>query len=322
MNFQNMEYFLAVAEEGSITRAARKLNISQQALSNSIARLEAELGCQLFDRQQGLELTYGGRQYRQAATKMLDLQKQTAAMLDDISGNVRGELRIGISHTRGQALLPLLLPDFLKKYPLAELSVTEESTRTLEDQLKHGELDVLIGFAPFMFEGAEYTPLMREPLYLVAPRTLLRERFPGREKEVMAEYAQSHDIRLFRECPFVLLKEGERIRTIADRVFASAGFAPTVRIETRNMQTAVALASEGVGITFCPELYLNSNYIASGQPESYIRRRVETCPLLAEEEAGYIAIGYNRERYLSHMASDFIQMSLEKFGRSDSPLPG
>ena len=50
MNFQNMEYFLAVAKEGNITRAAQKLRISQQALSNTISRMEAELKCQLFDR--------------------------------------------------------------------------------------------------------------------------------------------------------------------------------------------------------------------------------------------------------------------------------
>ena len=321
MNFQNMEYFLVVAEEGNITRAARRLNISQQALSNSIARMEAELGCQLFDRRAGLELTYGGRQYRQSVIRMLDLHKQTAAMLEDISGNVRGEVRIGISHTRGQALLPLVLPDFLKKYPKAEMSVTEESTRTLEDRLRHGEVDVLIGFAPFMFEGAAYAPLMRETMFLVIPKTLLAERYPGREEEILEMYGKTRDIRLFREFPFVLLKEGERIRTIADRVFSAAGFAPLIRIETRNMQTAVALAAEGTGITICPELYLNSGYIASGSPDSYIRQRVEICPLLAEGESGYIAVGYNRERYLSHLAEDFIRMTLEKFGRGGEAFP-
>ena len=81
MNFQNMEYFLAVAKEGNITRAAQKLRISQQALSNTISRMEAELKCQLFDRKQGLTLTYAGRRYRDAVQKMLDLNRQTETML-------------------------------------------------------------------------------------------------------------------------------------------------------------------------------------------------------------------------------------------------
>ena len=261
MNLQNMEYFLAVAEEGNITRAAKRLHISQQALSNSIARLESELGCRLFERRQGLELTYGGRQYRQAAERILDIQKQTEALLHDINGNVRGELRVGISHTRGQALLPLVLPSFMEKYPQVELSVLEGDTRTLEEHLERGDIDVLIGFAPFRLEGAVARTLMRDRLFLVLPRTLLQKRLPtpGQAEACLAQFAKTHDLGLFRDYPFVLLKEGERIRTIADRLFRERGFQPQIRIETRNMQTAVALAAEGVGLTICPSLYLHSN---------------------------------------------------------------
>ena len=312
MNLQNMEYFLAVAEEGNITRAAKRLQISQQALSNSIARLEAELGCRLFDRHQGIELTYGGRQYRQAAKKILDIQKQTMTLLHDISGNIRGELRIGISHTRGQALLPLILPAFMEKYPQVELSVLEGDTRTLEGHLEHGDIDVLIGFAPFRLEGAVSQTLMRDRLFLVLPRTLLEKHMadPEQVEHCLAEFRRTHDLRPFRDYPFVLLKEGDRIRTIADRLFREKGFQPQIRIETKNMQTAVALAAEGVGLTICPSLYLHSNYVASGMTDSYIRRRVEICPLYEEYEGDSIAIGYHRDRYLSHIAEDFIQMSL------------
>ena len=121
MTFQNMEYFLKVAETGSITEAARELNITQQALSSAIARMEAELGCELFDRHSRLQRTYAGTQYKEAVVRMMDIQSQTREMLADISGNVRGQLRIGIAHTRGQALLPLILPDFIKRYPLVNL---------------------------------------------------------------------------------------------------------------------------------------------------------------------------------------------------------
>lgn len=76
------------------------------------------------------------------------------------------------------------------------------------------------------------------------------------------------------------------------------------------MQTAVALAAEGVGLTICPSLYLHSNYVASGMEDSYIRRRVEICPLYEDNEGDSIAIGYHRDRYLSAIARDFIEMSL------------
>ena len=314
MNFQNIEYFLAAAEAGNITRAAEKLQISQQALSSHIARMEEELGCRLFERRQGLELTYGGKKYKEAAEKMLDIQKQSVTMLNDISSNMRGELRIGISYTRGQAILPLLLPDFTEKYPLAELSVLEGSTENLERRLEHGDIDVLIGFAPFMFEGAHSYDLMKEHLYLVLPKSLLRKHFgeESRVAEALQQFESAHDLGIFREFPFVLLKEGDRIRNIADSAFREAGFRPEIKFETSNTQTAVALAAEGLGVTICPELYLRSNYIASGGPDSYIRSLVEVCPLFDESRSDIIAVGYNKNRYLSRLAADFIQMSIEK----------
>ena len=140
MNFQNMEYFMMAAETGNITRAAERLHISQQALSDCISRMESELGCRLFERRQGLELTYGGRQYRAAVKRMLDLYKQTVVMLNDINENIRGELRVGISYTRGQAILPMVLPEFVRRFPLVELSVQEDSTQMLESLLERGEI--------------------------------------------------------------------------------------------------------------------------------------------------------------------------------------
>ena len=314
MNFQNMEYFLAAAEAGSITHAAESLKISQQALSNSIARLESELGCRLFDRRQGLSLTYAGRKYKEAADRMLDLYKQTTVLLQDISNDERGELRIGISYTRGQAILPLILPSFLEKYPKAELSVLEGSTSELEEQLAHGNIDVIIGFAPFKTAETISYELMKERLYLVFPKTLLHEHF-GDEHEVrliLSAFSRDHDLSRFAGLPFVLLKEGDRIRTITDRAFAAADCHPEIRFETKNTQTAVALAAEGVGVTVCPELYLKSNYIASGLGDSYIRQRVAVCPLFDEKDSDVIAIGYSKDRYLSRIASDFIEMSMEK----------
>ena len=117
------------------------------------------------------------------AAERLHLSQQ---VIGDINGNRRGELRIGVSHTRGQAILPLLLPDFRRAYPLADLSVVEGSTKELEADLERGVIDVLIGFAPFLLESAETMELSREHLHLIAPRCLLDEAFGDRADEVRA----------------------------------------------------------------------------------------------------------------------------------------
>lgn len=313
MNFQNLEYFLTTAEEVSITRAAERLHLSQQALSNHIARLEEELGCRLFTRKPNLELTYSGKCFQKAAARMLDIQRQTAIVIGDINGNRRGELRIGVSHTRGQAILPLLLPDFRRAYPLADLSVEEGSTKELEADLERGVIDVLIGFAPFLLESAETMELSREHLHLIAPKCLLDEAFGDRADEVRAAYREDHDVTVFRDLPFVLLKKGDRIRALVDAEFRRRGIEPEICLETRNIQTAFALAAEGMGLTVCPTMYLNSRYTISGQADSYTRNKVDIFPFFDRGSTDVIAIGYNRDRYLSQIAKDFIDMSVEKF---------
>ena len=319
MNFQNLEYFLTTAEEVSITRAAERLHLSQQALSNHIARLEEELGCRLFTRKPNLELTYSGKCFQRAAVRMLDIQRQAAIVIGDINGNRRGELRIGVSHTRGQAILPLLLPDFRRAYPLAELSVVEGNTKELEADLERGVIDVLIGFAPFLLESAETMELSREHLHLIAPRRLLDEAFGDRADEVRVAYREDHDVTVFRDLPFVLLKKGDRIRALVDAEFRRRGIEPEICLETRNIQTAFALAAEGMGLTVCPTMYLNSRYTISGQADSYTRSRVDIFPFFDRGSTDVIAIGYNRDRYLSQIAKDFIDMSVEKFRALPKP---
>ena len=321
MNFQNLEYFLTTAKEGNITKAAEQLHISQQALSNQIARLEQELGCRLFERTRNFELTYAGQQFKASAEKILDIQRQTATQLEDISNSRRGELRIGISHTRGQTILPLILPKFSRLYPEVELHVNEGSSRVLEEHLEKGRIDVLIGFAPFMIDCAEYTKLMTEHLFMIIPRSLLAEHFGKDANNILEKYVKTSDITLFKDLPFVLLRVGDRIRTIVDREFFRNKLTPKIKLETQNIQTAYALAVEGMGITVCPQLYLESPFVISGNRESESRAKVEICDFSSPKMDDSIAIAYNRERYLSRFASDFIDMTVQEFSVSPG-VPG
>ena len=311
MTFQNLEYFLAVAAEQNITRAAEKLSISQQALSNQISRLEQEVGTELFNRKHGFELTYAGRILRESASQILDINKQTENIINDLNSNNRGELRIGVSHTRGQAILPLLIPEFSKQYPLVSLTVMEQNTRALEEQLEKGSVDVMIGFKPFLFESAKSIDLIKEKLYIIASNSLLEKHFGPSYKQLCEEYIARPDLSVFSGLPFVLLRKGDRIRSIADAEFFKAKLHPEIRLETGNIQTSFALAAEGVGLALIPELYLHSPFIISGRADSDLRNNVTILPFT--DPGTTIAIGYNTDRYLSSFAKAFIDLALEKF---------
>lgn len=318
MNFQNLEYFLAVAEEGNITKAADRLHISQQALSGQILRLESELGCELFTRRGKMELTYSGKCFQRSALQILDIQRQTVSAIDDANHNRRGELRIGISYTRGQAILPKILPDFSRLYPYAEITIFEGTTEKMEDDLSKGQIDILIGFAPFLLETAEYMPLIREKMFLVAQKDFLQQSFGDKTASVLESYRKSRDITVFKDIPFVLLKKGDRIRALVDQELSLHRMDPIIKLETANIQTAFCLAAEGIGLAVIPEMYLNSEYIVSGIEDYTLRQRVEILPFFSEDITDTIAIGYNRFRYLSKIAQDFIELARQKFSSPDS----
>ena len=314
MNFQNLEYFQAVARENNITKAAEQLGITQQALSNQISRMEEELGCKLFNRKHGFELTSAGKEMLKSANRILDIYNQTQLVMNDISENKRGELKLGVTHTRGQYILPVLLPDFVEKYPNVSLSLTEGSTRYLEESLERGDIDLLIGFKPFMSADAVTTDLIKENMFIAAPKKLLEEHFGPNYQKVVDSYNQNPNLAVFKDLPFVLLLNNDCIRTTVEYEFKNAAIDPYVRLETQNVQTAFVLAAEGLGLTVIPGPYLKSKYIVCGEDYPILRDKVELLPFTSP--ANIIAIGYNPKRYLSTIAQDFIDLAVEKFGEN------
>ena len=117
MNLLNLEYFLVAAEEMNFTRAAKRLYIAQQSLSNHIARLEDSLGVELFDRTPPMTLTPAGlcllRYAKQFQISLDDLKRE----LQDIKDCKSSELTLGITQGRGAIYLPILLPRFQAEYP-------------------------------------------------------------------------------------------------------------------------------------------------------------------------------------------------------------
>ncbi|MBO4411071.1 MAG: LysR family transcriptional regulator [Lachnospiraceae bacterium] len=314
MNFQNLEYFLVTTEEKNITRAAERLHMSQQALSGHIIRLEEEVGCPLFERKPSLTLTYAGECFREQAQQMVNLKYQSESMMRDIRANEKGQLRIGISYSRGQALLPRVLPEYSAAHPLVDLSIVEDNAPELQVKILQGSLDVIVGFLPFTSPELDSRPLFDEHFYLVLPKALLRETYGDQAAERKAAFAKSGDLKLFAELPFVLLRKGEHIRKKIDAELRNQHLTLNVRIETSNTQTALALASAGMGATIVHEILLKSSYTLGGLSSPETREKVEIIPFKEETLCDTIGIGFHKERYMPKITKDFIQLCQKKLG--------
>ena len=304
MNFQHLKYFLMVAEELNITKAAERLYISQQSLSNHISNMEKELNVKLFVRSPKLSLTYAGDLMVENATQILDLHSQFLTKVGDINRNYLGMLRVGVSHTCGLALLPDILPAFRKEFPQVEFSLFEGNSNQLEDELSHGRVDLIICFQPIMLDSISTVPLTEQKLVMVVPKAFTNQLFGSRAEEMRRQFAHGADISAFQSEPFILIKRGNRTRNIVDQYFSRYYFKPNLILETENTVTTLAMAQAGIGITICPELFIRAlpapRVTAGG---------VDLFPLTDPSTFSDLAAGYRSDRYLSHFAQRFIEIA-------------
>jgi DNA-binding transcriptional LysR family regulator len=144
MEFRQINYFIALFEEGTVTRAAHRLNIVQPALSMQIARLEEQVGQQLFERsKQGMVPTAAGRQmYRLFLPIMRDFSNAYAQMQS--SDAIRGQVNVGLVASVTEGVLVDTLSEFSSRYPEVGVSVADGYTSALVDWVTGGRLDAAI----------------------------------------------------------------------------------------------------------------------------------------------------------------------------------
>lgn len=304
MNFLNLHYYTVVADELNITKAAERLYISQQSLSNHILNLEKELGIMLFTRTPSLSLTYAGKRVLRSALQILDIKRQMINEIDDINNQKRGELRIGISHTRGRVFLPKVLPTFHKERPLIDVSIKEGNSEQLEDWLRHGHIDLLISFSPILLNEAETIDLLKERLILVVPYKFMINLFPENHEEMTKKFSSGVDAAVFQNCPYLMMTTGNRIRTLFDQYIKHIGISIKILLETESIETLLSLACEEMGITVYPEMFVkNLSPLLTVATDSLVR----FFPINDPSTIGNLVIAYYRDRYLSDAAKLFIQ---------------
>ncbi|MCD8082692.1 MAG: LysR family transcriptional regulator [Clostridiales bacterium] len=309
INFLNLEYFLVAAEEMNFTRAAKKLFISQQSLSNHISNMEKEFGIELFNRTNPLTLTYAGHALKNKARQLLDLRDETYRELADIKDFSIGQLVIGLSHTRGRVILPEILPVYKERFPSIDLKLAEGNSSELADDLLHGAVDLIIDLLPIRTENVETVPICEEEILLAVPDSVLERTFPGRLEEIKARLDEHVDLRLLERCPFLMINKGNRVRTIADEMFEEAEFTPDIILETENIETVLALSAKGMGITFYPRMFISGH--ANFQNKMGNLLGVTFYHLDHAKAHSILAIGYHKGHYMSQATKEFIRIAKE-----------
>ncbi len=256
MDIKDYSYVLAVADEKSITRAAKRLYISQPSLSMFISGLENRLGFPLFVRVRGeMVLTEQGEIYVEYARKVTALDALLTEELQNNGSRHGRKLRLGVTATRAILLLPKLFAVFRTEFPDVELELYEDTSKRLEEMLMNRTLDLAILNEPMHPTGLQYLRLEREEFVVVLPSERAKAYSPVSRPDT--EYPWI-DLKQLQDESFILLKEGQRLKQAASRLLTSAGLEAKVLFETRNIMTAYQLCAEGAGVFFATDTFCQS----------------------------------------------------------------
>jgi len=271
MELRQLEYFVAVAEEGSFTRAAERVRISQSGVSAQIRELERELGARLIDRStRTVTLTEAGRAALEPARAALACADAVREAVGEVTGLVRGHLTVGM--VVGCTIAPFFeaLAAFHRAHPGVEITLVEDNSARLLDDVRSGVIDLaLVGTADSMLTGLNSLTIISEPLVALVPP---EHPLATRATVTIADLA---DHRL------VCMPEGTGIRTVLDRACALRRVTPTIAVQASAADAIADLAARGLGVAILTE-----------SMSHHYRDRLTAVPITDIDEPALLALAW------------------------------
>lgn len=257
---RNQEYILTIVEEGSFSKAADRLYISQPALSIIVKKTEDELGLPLFNRtSKPITLTPAGKIYVEYIKRMQALDEQLQQELNSIREQEKGTLNIGTSNYFSSYILPELSHRFKQQYPRYTIAISEGNNPYLSQLLQSSDIDLAICLGPLDTKAFNLLPWKEEHLILAVPASYpINERlsqyrltFADLQKHTPLE-AEREAISLshFANCDFIIMKRGNDGYTRTLSMCHNAGFKPKVSMYVDQMTTNFNAAKQGHGCAF------------------------------------------------------------------------
>ena len=310
--FQGLKYVYAVYREGSFSKAAEKLYISQPSLSANVRRVEEAVGYPLFDRStKPLHMTEQGLAYIRAAEKILEAEREFSDCVNDLGGLKTGTLLIGGSSLFSSWVLPPLITAFSRQYPGVHLELMEESSRELIHALADGRIDLMLdntALDPMIFEGfllREETLLLAVPASFPINEALTPFQIPlpsimdgtfrqdGRPAAALSSFAGQ---------PFILMRPDNDTGARAAAICQEAGFEPDILLTLDQQMTTYNLTLSGLGISFISDTLIRNvpfheNIVYYALSGERVRRK--------------LWLYRKRERYVTRAMEEFLRIAAQ-----------
>ena len=243
MEIHQLRYFVAVADEGSFSRAAAKVRVAQPSLSQQIRKLEAEVDQPLFDRlPRSVVLTEAGRCLIDYARQILASIGDARRCVDELKGEVAGVVAVGAIPTIAPYVLPELVVTFQKHYPQITLEIVEDVTGGITRRIDAGELDIALA------STCQQSPTLRresvgsEPLLALVPKG-----HPLAKKDLV-------DFDDLKSQRFLLLHEMHCLSQQVNHLLESRRLRPEIALAGSQLSTIANMVAASIGVSIVPQM--------------------------------------------------------------------
>ncbi|UJL46210.1 LysR family transcriptional regulator [Virgibacillus sp. NKC19-16] len=249
MELKQIKYFIEVAKQEHVTRAADTLHVAQSAVSRQIFNLEAELGVDLFIREgRNVRLTSIGKVFLDRMENAIHVIDDVSQIIEEYTDPEMGTIHIGFPSSVASYILPTAISAFRERYPNVKFKLNQESYYELKQAVIKGEINMaLLGPVPVKEKKLEGTILFSENMAALLPAS---HPLAGSDSLHLNE---------LRDDSFVLFPENFVLRNITIDACRQLGFEPNVSFEGKDIDAIKGLVSAGLGVSLIPEITLVDN---------------------------------------------------------------
>jgi DNA-binding transcriptional LysR family regulator len=254
----NYKYFIVLAEELNISKAAKRLFVSHQNLSKYLKGLEEKHGVTFFERKPKFILTPAGKVMLDTLRQIELLEQNLENQLVDIKEAKSGTIHLGLTEGRYPILVPQLLKEFHLLHPKVNLVIHRATSLQMQEMVLNNSLDLcLSGITNLVTPDLKHEIVLDEHMYVVISDNLLKKYFPNSYPEYKETFAKGVDLRLFQKIPFVLNKKNFNSRILLDKHLSEVGISLNCINELTQPDIHHLLCAEDYAASFCLSMYLS-----------------------------------------------------------------
>lgn len=289
MDIRQLTYFLEVAKQKSMTKAADTLHVSQPALSKTLKGLEVELGMTLIVRSnKSSEVTDAGLVVMDYAKKVTALLDEMSTTLSDMTHLKRGMIHIGLPPIIGSLFFPKVLAEFHLAHPNIKIKITEYGAAKVTKSVAEGEIEIGVAVLPIDEEDFNLYPIVQEEMKLV-----IHHKHPlASKKKVHLKELKNEEI--------IFYSEEFALHQIMWKQFINEGFEPKILFKSSQWDFMSEMVAANLGITILPESICN-------RIDNENVRIIDLIP----STPWHLAVITKKEKYVSFAAQTFIDFVLD-----------